>query len=305
MEILCPLRACAEIEPLLGAGARQFYAGVDSEVLFGSSASASPVINCRPWPGCNFETDESVRAACEAIRREDGRLYVTFNWHSYRSWELSAILEFLSRHDGLAGVVLADLTLLDQIRKTLPRLRLILGTVANVQNAGAVEFFRQRGVSQFVLPRHLTIGEIERIVSGHPDLEFEVFIKNQDCFFSQGLCYYTHDKIDPAVPYKCNSVRRVVPSRAFSPAEEEALSTHQATLLRSCGVCAIQAFRDAGVSAVKLVGREIPLESKLQDFVFIRRAIETPGSRAEEFGEGVRRLHEEIYGGGCARDCMY
>jgi U32 family peptidase len=304
MEILCPLRACSEIAPLLEAGARQFYAGVDSAVLFGPKASASPIINCRPWPGCNFDTDESVRAAGSAIRAASGNLYLAFNWHSYRDWELATILDFLGRHEELDGVIVADLVLLANIRRRQPRLRVILGTVAQVENSGAVEFFRRRGVRQVVLPRHLTFDEIREMVSAHPGLDFEVFIKNQDCFFSQGVCYYTHDRIDP-VPYKCNSVRTYYSSRELTDREREGLTLHGDTLLRSCGVCAIQALSEAGVAAVKLVGRELPLETKLRDFVFIRRAIEALGCDGAEYPGRVRGIHEEIYGESCRRDCMY
>jgi U32 family peptidase len=332
VEILCPLGALHELDPLLEAGARQFYSGVDSAVLFGAAAAASPILNCRPWPGCNFDSEAEVHAACSRVHQRGGRLHLAFNWFCYRRWELDAILAFLDRHDELDGIIVADVTLLDLVRARHPRLRIILGTIAQVQNGRAAELFRRRGVSQIVLPRHLTLDEIAKLVEQNRSVAFEVFIKNQDCFFSQGLCYYTHDRVDPAVEYKCSSIARYVTSRALTPHEVVALRGHVGASLRSCGVCAIRELAQRGVAAVKIAGRERPLERKVQDVTFLRRALETlqgmapqPGARAAAkrvasrdrnpgrgkladagaFGARIRTLHEEIYGEACRRDCMY
>ncbi|MBI2893813.1 MAG: U32 family peptidase [Deltaproteobacteria bacterium] len=304
MDVFCPLRACAEIEPLARAGARHFYAGVDAVVL-GVRAATSPILNCRPWPGCNFEDEGSVRAACEIVGGLGGRLHLTFNWFDYRPWEVEAILAFLDRSPTLDGVVLADLTLIARIRREHPRLRIVLSTVAHAQNGRSVGFFRRLGVDQVVLPRHLTIDEIEGIVAANPEVEFEAFVKNQDCHFSQGLCSYTHDVVDPALPYQCGSVRGYLPSRPLSAAEQRALETLGVVVMRSCGVCAIADLHRAGVRMVKLVGRELPLEQKIRDLGFIRSAIDAIGSAVGPYPELVRRLHERTYSAGCHRDCMY
>jgi putative protease len=305
MDVFCPLRACSEIEPLAGAGARHFYAGVDSVVLVGDRAPSSPILNCRPWPGCNFEDEGSVRAAGELVRKLGGRLHLTFNWFDYRPWEVDAILAFLDRNRDLDGVVVADLTLIARIRRDHPHLRIVLSTVAHAQNGRSVGFFRRLGVSQVVLPRHLTIDEIARIAAANPDVELEAFVKNQDCHFSQGLCSYTHDVVDPTLPYQCGSVRGYLPTRTLSGAEHRALETLGVVVMRSCGVCAIADLHRAGVGTVKLVGRELPLEQKLRDLRFIRRAIEAVGSSAGPWCDVVRRLHQETYSVECRRDCMY
>jgi putative protease len=305
VQILCPLRASSEIEPLVRVGARYFYAGVDSTVLFGSQASASPCLNCRPWPGSNFESDESLRAAIELAKGNTAHIYLTFNWYAYRSWEIAAILDFLSRHDGLAGVVVVDLTLLDRIRQSHPELQIILGSVAHVTNSAAVEFFVSRGVSRIVLPRHLTIGEISDLITNHPDVDFEVFIKNQDCFFAQGRCYHTHSVINSEVPYRCDLARPETSIRPLSTAELDALNTHYANFFSSCGVCAIQELHQIGVSTVKLVGRDLPIEDRRRDFLFIQRAIDALERDSEPKAELVQEYHREIYGMSCRRDCMY
>jgi putative protease len=310
VEILCPLRGLQELDPLLEAGARQFYAGVDSAVLFGAAAAASPVINCRPWPGCNFESDDDVRAACARAHQRGGAVLLTFNYFSYRRWELDAILAFLDRHDDLDGIIVADVTLLDLVRARHPRLRLVLGTVAQVQNGRAARLFGRRGIRQIVLPRHLTLAEIAGLAAQNPSLAFEVFIKNQDCFFSQGLCYYTHDKVSPTVQYRCSSIRRYVTSRALTPLELAGLRRLLAASNHSCGVCSVRELAQRGVAAVKIAGRELPLAQKVRDVTFLRRALDTmqemgKRSAAGAFKQRVRALYGEIYGEDCRRDCMY
>lgn len=312
MDVFCPLRACSEIDPLARAGARHFYAGVDSAVLVGARAPSSPIVNCRPWSGSNFEDEGSVRSASERIHELGGRLHITFNWFDYRPWEVEAIVAFLDRNRELDGVVLADLTLIARIRRELPHLRIVLSTVAHAQNRGTVELFRRLGVDQVVLPRHLTVAEIAEIVAASPGIEFEAFVKNQDCHFSQGLCSYTHDVIDRVLPYQCGAVRGYLPSRALTHDERRALETLGVVVMRSCGVCAIADLARAGVGTVKLVGRELPLGRKLRDLRFIQGAIESArlasdalGSQAGPYSEIVRSLHEQTYGTQCQRDCLY
>jgi collagenase-like PrtC family protease len=310
VEILCPLRALDEVDPLLEAGARQFYAGLDSAVLFGAAAAASPVINCRPWPGCNLETDEEMRDACTRIHQHGGALYLAFNWYSYRHWELDAILAFLDRHHDVDGVIVTDIALLDLVRVRHPQLRIVLSTVGQVQNGRAAEFFRRRGVSQIVLPRHLTLAEIAGLAEHNAGLAFEVFIKNQDCFFSQGACYYTHDKVFPAVEYKCSSIRRYTTSRPLTPLEVVGLRRHLTASVHSCGVCSVRELAQRGVAAVKIAGRELPLERKVSDVRFLRRAVDALEGMeqrrgARTFETRVRALYREIYGEDCRRDCMY
>ena len=169
--------------------------------------------------------------------------------------------------------MVVDLGLLACLRQSRPDLEIILSNLAHVTNSGSVEFFREIGARRIVLPRHLSLAEIGELLNRHPHVDFEVFIKNQDCFFAQGRCYFTHDVVNSEVPYRCGLVVPTLASRELCSGELEALGEHRRSLFNNCGVCAVQQLERVGVKMVKLVGRNLTLEDRLRDVAFIRRAI--------------------------------
>ncbi|MFC1482219.1 U32 family peptidase [Myxococcota bacterium] len=300
MHILIPLQEVDEIGALVDCGARHFYAGAEEQVLFGRDTG--DIVNGRPYPGCSFSSRDSLTTAADLITAAGGSLELAVNW-TYSDVAAEAVVEFLESQDQLHAAIVGDVGLMRLLQHRQARIPVVASTFAHVMNRLAVQFFRHLGVFRIVLPRHLGIPEIARLASQEPDVEFEVFVKNQDCLFVNGLCFNTHDRITD-VSYSCSDfselyfepvVKNYAPLPEYRPSR----------LFNECGACALKALDRAGVAVVKVAGRGMDPERKLLDYIFLREARARISLEDEDFGRTVRKLHRKIYGEPCERDCMY
>jgi collagenase-like PrtC family protease len=129
----------------------------------------------------------------------------------------------------------------------------------------AATFFRDLGVARVILPRHLTLDEIE--TSMISDLEFEAFLLNDGCVFEEGLCATTH-----AAGVFCLNDGEGSPD--IPPRTLEGYDFWKWTLnhcgcrtnrgfpVGPCGLCALPRLLDTGIKSLKVVGREASLPRK-------------------------------------------
>src|SRR5690606_21404254 len=89
---------------------------------------------------------------------------------------------------GADAVILADLGLLDYTAQRHPGLRRHLSVQATASSPEAIRFYAEAfGVRRVVLPRVLTVADIER-VRAEVDVELEVFAFGGMCVMAEGRC---------------------------------------------------------------------------------------------------------------------
>lgn len=263
MKILAPLRNSQEVAPLIKAGADEFFCGVapaDWEGRFGGAWTSRRAPGSAGVP----DLEDFVRIVGEASGRP---VHVALNAPSYPPGGVEMLAEFAARlvELGASGVIVADLDLLLTLAEAGLGARLHLSSLATCTNAEAAGFYRDLGVARIVLPRHLTLAEIEAIpVAG---VEFEAFLLNDGCVFEEGLCMTTH----AAGPF-CTLDGEG--TDGVSPETKERYAFWKWTLnhcgcrtghgypLGPCGLCALPRLQAAGIASLKVVGREASLERK-------------------------------------------
>lgn len=263
MKLLAPLRYSAEVEPLLAAGAEEFYCGLTPpswQQRFGQSW-----INRRaPAAAGVADLADFERILALAAGRP---VYVTLNAPYYPAGSLDLLAAFstLLLKNGASGLIVSDLDLLLTLVDAGLASRLHLSSLATCTNPGAAAFFQQLGVSRIILPRHLTLKEIEQNLL--PGLEFEVFLLNDGCVFEEGLCATTH-----AAGTFC--LQDGEETRGLSAQTRDGYGFWKWTLnhcgcrtnhgypIGPCGLCALPRLLRAGVASLKVVGREASLERK-------------------------------------------
>ncbi|MBI5443495.1 MAG: U32 family peptidase [Deltaproteobacteria bacterium] len=267
MKILAPLRHSSEVGPLGAAGADEFYCGL-TPPGWAERFGAAWVHRRNPFsagvPGLE-DLREAVRSAGPLP------VYVTVNAPSYPEGSVPFLVEFagtLLPETGVAGLIVADLDLLLALAEAGLGARLHLSSLAACTNGSAAAFFREVGISRVILPRHLTLAEIEAIVASAPGLETEVFLLNDGCVFEEGLCATTHG----AGPFCVDDAEG---NEALPPALRERYAFWKWTLdncgcrtslgyqLGPCGLCALPRFLELGVTSLKVVGREASLARKV------------------------------------------
>ena len=90
---------------------------------------------------------------------------------------------------GVDAVILADIGLLDYASKRHPDLRLHLSVQGSATSYEAVNFaHREFGVKRAVLPRVLTLAQVELVIKNTP-VEIEVFGFGSLCVMNEGRCW--------------------------------------------------------------------------------------------------------------------
>lgn len=210
LELLSPAKNLEVGTAAIMAGADAVYIGGPS---FGARAAAGNSI-------------EDITKLCAFAHRFGAHVYMTVNTLLYDD-ELPGVESLIAqaRMAGVDGIIIQDPAVL-----TMPcvqDLELHASTQMNIDTLEKVEFCRQLGFGQIVVPREFSLEEIRNFTSHYPDIRFEVFVSGAMCVSVSGICYiselmtdrsanrgecaqicrlpmdfYHHDKKDPSSPDK-------------------------------------------------------------------------------------------------------
>jgi len=176
LELVCPAGTPAALRAAVEAGANAVYCGFRDET------------NARNFPGLNFSRDE-LREGIALAHDHGAKILVAINTFP-RAGDCGLWRRAVDDAAALAAdaVILADLGLLAYAAKRHPDLRLHLSVQAAAANSNAVAFYVEAfGVKRVVLPRVLSVAEIAR-VSRAVRCETEVFVFGGLCVMAEGRC---------------------------------------------------------------------------------------------------------------------
>ena len=176
-ELVCPAGSLPALKAAVDNGADTVYFGYKNDT------------NARNFAGLNFDQKAMVEGIGYAHSRGKHVLMAinTFpqpgreaDWH--RAVDGAADL-------GVDAVILADIGLLDYASKRHPDLRLHLSVQGSATSYEAVNFaHREFGVKRAVLPRVLTLAQVELVIQNTP-VEIEVFGFGSLCVMNEGRCW--------------------------------------------------------------------------------------------------------------------
>ncbi len=296
MKLLAPLRDSSEVETLLAAGAEEFYCGItppDWQERFSQSW-----INRRS-PGSAGVADHTDFK--RILARASGRpVFVALNAPYYPAEALEMLTEFSTAllDAGASGLIVADLDLLLTLAEAGLAAKIHLSSLATCTNPGSAAFYQELGVSRIILPRHLTLAEIE--ASLVPGLEFEAFLLNDGCVFEEGLCATTH----AAGAFCLNDGEETQGVSGQTLENYEfwkwtlnhcGCKTNRGYPVGPCGLCALPRLLQIGMSSLKVVGREASLPRKEASVRLAAMALKL--ARAGAGPEEIRVAVIELRGG--------
>jgi collagenase-like PrtC family protease len=223
-------------------------------------------------------------------------VYATLNSPSYPAGAVPRLVDFgrmLLDDVGVAALIVAEWELLLALCEAGLAPRVHVSSLASCRNPGAAAFYRRLGVARIILPRHLTLAEIEETaIAG---VEWEAFLLNDGCVFEEGICATTH----AFGPY-CIDDRVGKRSRALDERYEFwkwtlnncGCQTSKGYTLGPCGLCALPRLARIGVASLKVVGREAPLARKEASVRLAAMALEhaETGATREEIRDAVVSL---------------
>lgn len=311
MELICPAGTPAAYHEAIEAGADAIYCGFRDET------------NARNFPGLNFSREE-LRASISEGRSRRVQTYVALNTFMRSG---SEDIWYRAADDAVAlgadALILADLALMDYVATKYPNQRLHVSVQASASNPDAVNMLVESfGAKRLVLPRVLTVPEIAKLAR-QVDCELEVFAFGGLCVMAEGRCslssYITGKSpnmdgvCSPAshVQYREDGKQMVSELGGFTInrfdegepagyptlckgrfhiADEDAYAFEDPVSLDVMEH--LDALREAGVTALKIEGRQRGKAYVASVVSSLKAALLAPAAQRGERLERLRRLSE-------------
>ncbi|MCK4809510.1 MAG: U32 family peptidase [Candidatus Omnitrophica bacterium] len=330
MKILSPFSKKEEVMPLIEAGADELYCGIIPEE-WENRYSAFDTLNRREGYAANFSKFSDLQYAIQLAHRENVRVFVTMNG-LYVQQQYPLIRKIIKKLKDVKadGLIIADIGLLLMLQRMKIFKEIHIGAGGTTFNSKTAIFYKKFGASRIILPRHLTINEIEDIsrrISGKVHLE--VFILNTLCPNVDGFCTFYHgmsfDKkaIAPEIDLKNKKIKftkfyagshggcacvlryskRIFDNRGKRITRQTPSGTkkikHDRENRKECGACAIFDFNKMNIRGLKIVERGAKIESKIRDTKFIRAVLDIlkkeDNSTKEKFIKKTQKLYCDTY----------
>ena len=324
IKILSPISRCNEVEDVIAAGADELYCGIlldDWRKGYTVSASLNrrqednPVLGTSP----HFKSLEELKESVDIAHSLSVSVILTLNEHYYSKDQYPYLLSYVDKvlEAGVDAFIVGDLAFILSLRERGIPTDIHISTAGTAFNSETVRFYQELGASRVILPRHLTIDEIESIASEVSDVELEAFILNSRCANIDGFCTFQHGLADLfpdekvkkqylnacMLPYEISVYPDAV--GGSDPDIKEKISWERQSIWsalhiddRPCGACALYEFTRMGLHGVKIVGRQNAKSKKIKDVIFLRTLIDFLSEKnpsKEKFRKFSRSLYQETY----------
>jgi putative protease len=306
MKIIAPVTTFKEAEMLLHFGADELYCGVNTPEWnehFGSRCW----MNRRDPSQSNIFSWEDIQNVVKLAHENDVPVHLTLNAPFYPRGSVGYLLKLAEKLVSelcIDGFIVSDFNLLMRLSREKLPVRIHLSSLGSCFNSESVEFYLSLGVKRIILPRQLRLSEISHLIAkANPQMEFEVFALNDGCYFEEGFCQTSHTlgafcltdwEVSGHGVSQEEVEARLKDSRDYLWYQNNCGSTFQADGLPNgpCSLCWFGQFRDWGIKAVKIVGREASFYRKMRSLQLVRAVMDEVrnGASREKIGEYARSV---------------
>lgn len=192
MKITTPVSRVEEVEPLMDAGAGEFYCGVVSAQWYEDFTNMASVNRVERKNASLSDYGDLARIV--KLAHGGGRqVFLAFNG-LYTSVQFDLLETQIedSIASGVDALIVADMGLLLRLLELDVPVELHVSTGGTTFNAETARFYRELGADRVIIPRQLSLPEIARIVEGAGELDTETFVLNAGCRHITGMCTFQH-----------------------------------------------------------------------------------------------------------------
>lgn len=310
--IVAPVTGAAEVEPLIKSGAGELYFGYLAPQWIESFGCFTG--NRREFKGANLTELSEVSDLIDSAHTHECKVALTLN-DRYTESQYEDLLMMTERvvERGVDAIIVADVGVLCAIRDRQWSTEIHISTSGGVFNASTAKFFGQLGAKRIILPRQVTVKEIEDIATANQELDFEVFgIYGRDPFIDS-FCRFHHgiDFVAPGLG-KCGCMRINASKLSMSGgvSGEEDLGSPFKILncckVDGCSACNLPLIKSLNVNAIKVVGRGAPLKRKLEGIRMIKQSLETSSTNSHlTHSDACRKIFNEVFMEPCRPENCY
>ena len=290
-ELLAPAGGIAQLKTAIAYGADAVYLAADK---FGMRARAD-----------NF----SLAEACNAIEYAHERsvsVYITINILMNDS-EISHLRDYCKTlaKAGADAFIVSDLGALATAKEAAPDCDIHISTQASIMNAAAARMWHSLGATRIVCAREMSLRSIAELRKNIPEsLEIEAFVHGAMCMAYSGRCLLSsamtgRSANKGACAQSCRWNYALVEEKRpgeYFPVEEDASGTYIMNAEDLCMIDHLQELRDAGVSSLKIEGRNKRSFYVASVVGAYRRVLD--GGSLERAHDDLRAISHRPYGTG-------
>lgn len=176
MQLVCPAGNLPALQAAVDAGANAVYAGFRDQT------------NARAFPGLNFD-DAELRTGIAYAHARGAQVYLALNTYP-DSMRLTQWHAAVDKAAGLGcdAIIAAETAVLDYAARVHPQLPRHLSVQGSATTEPALRYMFERfGIARAVLPRVLSIQQVERLCERAP-VPLEVFAFGSLCIMVEGRC---------------------------------------------------------------------------------------------------------------------
>ncbi|RLA81142.1 MAG: hypothetical protein DRG78_09710 [Epsilonproteobacteria bacterium] len=193
-----------DIQSLLNQGIKQFYFGyLPCEFIEKYDSKLS--LNRRNNIKEQFTNIDKIFSVIETIHKKDAIIYLTLNHitsnQTMLEYSKKIYLLFKNKVDGIivSNITIATYLLNDGYKK------MVTSNLFGSYSTQSIEFLiNQFNPIKVILPRDMRLSDIEKIVKGFPDTNFECFLFGDGCRFSESFCFIDQGDYNLETPTLCS-----------------------------------------------------------------------------------------------------
>ncbi len=314
--LVVPVASPAEAQAAIEAGADELYCGamLDGwERGFGDD----DLLTRRQGRAAHLATEREMSEVAQRARAANRLAALALNGR-YTAGQMKQVRELALLWEAVGGaaVIVADPGLLRALAREAPRLARHVSLLAGVFNSESARLFADLGAARIILPRDLSLDEMEALVAGGPRVEYEALALYQRCEFIDGLCGFRHAlRLPPEVP--CDFPYQGRGESALASTLDPDYEGHGCELpfqagsgpvrhlerndptRPHCAACQLSRLAAAGIRFFKLGGRGGPAEWVARGVAFLREAEKMHAGARNDPAAGVRALYARAFGEAC------
>ncbi|MHB8065384.1 MAG: peptidase U32 family protein [Ruminiclostridium sp.] len=243
-----------EIAKLMcSAGAKEIYLGIDGRVLnsdykiFTFNGRFNQKDNGTPT---QVQSISELKEIVKYCHDAGVMVYYTANgyyMHEEFKPEFKKYLE-IGIEAGIDCIIAANFGVIDFIHSEYPNIPIEAGLFLFSCNGEYINILKKLGVNRIVLPHSITISEIKSMKKKY-DMEIEIFGHvggGNNC----GRCMFMHSPTKPEIGPACRSGYNIYKNGML---QDENINFYDGAA--DCTLCSLNEVIEAGVTAVKIIGR--------------------------------------------------
>jgi hypothetical protein len=182
----------SDIKQLLADGIKQFYFGYLPQEFI-QTYSTQTSLNRRYRQKEQFSDTSKAFDTIKQIKNHKATIYLALNSFTsneiLKDYSLEVFNEF---KDMVDGVIVANITIATMLKKQNYK-NIIISNLFGVYSINAVKFLiSQFNPAKIILPRDISLEDIQKIVTYFPNMKFECFLYGDNCRYSESFCFSEH-----------------------------------------------------------------------------------------------------------------